>query len=411
MSLTNIKNSNRSKIVLTVFIPFTCGYFITAFFNQVNAVISHNIIADIGLTSNTLGLMTSVYLLCFALFQLPLGLLLDRYGAKNVQFFLFIIAAIGISIFATAHSVWQLTLGRAVIGIGLAAGLMAGFKAIRLYYPKERIPLMNSIMMAAGTLGALFSTVPTEYFVTIISWRVYLVVIAIMTFIIGFAIFLLSKEPKAQTGEIKWVAQISSLKEIYQSKYFWKIAPLAAACFAMNMSMVGLWAGIWFTKVSGFTDLQSAHHLLVIAIALILGIFLNGYIANKVTTLFNKPITTVIAIGLALFLLVQVMIVFGSASGSYVLWFLFGILGRSATLSYAALAQHFSASNSGKAITAVNLLMFLTAFLMQYFIGLLIHVFHQTHWLGYIDSYKLVFLIMIIVQVIALLWFLLNKSK
>jgi MFS family permease len=399
------------KIMFTIIIPFTCGYFLTAFFNQVNAVIAPYIMADIGLTSNTLGFMTSIYLLCFAFFQLPLGLLLDHYGPRRVQLCLFMVAAIGILTFATAHSVWQLTLGRAIIGLGLAAGLMAGFKAIRDWYPKEKIPLMNSIMMSCGTLGALFSTSPTEYILMLMSWQKLLMLIAILTVAVGFLIFVVAKDSATASVDMSLKQQIRSLGVVYKSKYFWKIAPLAASCFAINMSMVGLWSGIWFTKVAKFTSLESAHHLFAISVALILGIIFNGFIANKVMTVLKLPITVVISVGLILFIIIQLVIVLGPYPGSYLLWFLFGLLGRSVTLSYAALSQYFPAHYAGKAITAVNLIMFLTAFLMQYIIGLTVHLLLMINSVSTSIAYKTTFLLMIIIQLFTFIWFVYQRER
>src|SRR5262245_38017463 len=68
-----------ANLVLVVFCPFAAGYFLSFFFRHVNAVIAKDLAAELSLTSADLGFLTSMYLLAFAAFQLPLGVLLDRY--------------------------------------------------------------------------------------------------------------------------------------------------------------------------------------------------------------------------------------------------------------------------------------------------------------------------------------------
>ena len=67
-------------LFLRVFLPFALGYFISYFFRNVNAIIEADLVGDLGFSAASLGLLTSVYFISFASFQLPLGLLLDRFG-------------------------------------------------------------------------------------------------------------------------------------------------------------------------------------------------------------------------------------------------------------------------------------------------------------------------------------------
>src|SRR5437016_12508604 len=72
------------KPMLVVFCPFAAGYFLSFFFRNVNAIISKDLAGEFALTPADLGFLTSMYLLAFAAFQLPLGVLLDRYGPRRV---------------------------------------------------------------------------------------------------------------------------------------------------------------------------------------------------------------------------------------------------------------------------------------------------------------------------------------
>ena len=68
---------------------------------------------EFGLSAAGLGLLSGIYFFAFALFQLPLGVLLDRYGPRRVNATLLLVAASGGLWFALAGSAVELTLARA----------------------------------------------------------------------------------------------------------------------------------------------------------------------------------------------------------------------------------------------------------------------------------------------------------
>src|SRR5258708_25739444 len=112
------------RMLLTVFCPFAAGYFLSFFFRNVNAVISKDLAREFSLSPSDLGFLTSMYLLAFAAFQLPLGVLLDRYGPRRVVAALLCIAAARALVFAVARDFTMLSVRPALIGLGVSAGLM-----------------------------------------------------------------------------------------------------------------------------------------------------------------------------------------------------------------------------------------------------------------------------------------------
>src|SRR5918999_5842101 len=139
--------------IVVVFLPFAAGYFLSFFFRNVNAVISKDLSGEFELSPSDLGFLTSMYLLAFAAFQLPLGVLLDRYGPRRVVAALFCVAAAGAAIFATAQDFIWLSLGRALIGLGVSGGLMGAIKAFTLWFPLGRLATLNGLYLAAGGIG------------------------------------------------------------------------------------------------------------------------------------------------------------------------------------------------------------------------------------------------------------------
>ncbi|HEY1246416.1 MAG TPA: MFS transporter, partial [Hyphomicrobiaceae bacterium] len=135
--------TSLARAVLLVLLPFAAGYYLSYLFRSINALIAGDLVAELGLTAADLGLLTSVYFLLFAAVQLPCGVLLDRYGPRLIDSALLLVAAAGSLLFALADGVATLLVGRALIGLGVAVGLMAGLKAIVLWFPPERVALAN----------------------------------------------------------------------------------------------------------------------------------------------------------------------------------------------------------------------------------------------------------------------------
>ncbi len=114
---------------IRLFVPFAAGYFLSYLFRTVNAVIGPVLARELNLGDNALGLLTSTYFLAFGAAQLPLGMLLDRFGPRRVEAVLLLLAGSGAAVFAISDTLTGLAIGRALIGLGVAACLMASFKA------------------------------------------------------------------------------------------------------------------------------------------------------------------------------------------------------------------------------------------------------------------------------------------
>src|SRR6059058_957555 len=170
-SLPSLMTRWKARPLVVVFCPFAAGYFLSFFFRNVNAVISKDLAREFALTPADLGFLTSMYLLAFAAFQLPLGVLLDRYGPRRVVAALLLSAAAGALVFGLARDLATLSLGRALIGLGVSAGLMGAIKAFSLWFPLSRLATLNGLYLAVGGLGALSATAPAEALVGTLGWR------------------------------------------------------------------------------------------------------------------------------------------------------------------------------------------------------------------------------------------------
>ena len=176
-----MKISVAWRLIARVFLPFAAGYYLSYLFRTINALIAGSLASDTGLDTADLGLLTSVYFLVFAAAQIPIGILLDRFGPRRVQSALLLVAAAGAGLFATSTGLVSLLIARAMIGLGVAAALTAGLKSIVLWFPRERVALLNGYMIMLGSLGAVTATAPAEHLLAWMSWRQLFEILAAAT--------------------------------------------------------------------------------------------------------------------------------------------------------------------------------------------------------------------------------------
>ena len=393
-------------ILVLVLAPFALGYFLSQLFRAVNAVVGPNLVADLGLSAAELGLLTSAYLFAFALFQLPLGVLLDRFGPRRVQAALLACAAAGSLMFAIGDNGGTLTLARALIGLGFAGGLMSGFKAVVLWVPEPRRALANAGIMSFGALGILVATVPIELAVEAVGWRAVFIGLAGITFAAAALIFVAVPERGGNSTGDRLGGQIASVIRIYRDPVFWRLAPLLATTAGTHIAIQTLWAGPWFRDVAGLDRIGVANYLMATAVAFLVGILLSGAVADWFVRRGVDLLTVMLGF-LALFFCAQFAIVLQWTSINLIMWVIFGMTGQVAVLAYPWLSSYFGTALSGRANTAVNLLLFLTAFGAQYAIGAIIDLFPTTAAGGYDPlGYQVGFGLFLVAQLAALGWFL-----
>ena len=387
-----------------VLLPFAGGYFLSYVYRTVNAVIAPDLVASLSLSASDLGLLTSVYFLTFALFQLPLGILLDRFGPRRVEAALLLFAALGALLFGLSAGRDGLIAGRGLIGLGVSACLMAGFKAFVMWFPAPRLPVVNGWIMAAGGLGALAATAPVEAILQITDWRGLFIGLSAATLAVAIVILWVVPERAGQESGTSVRDQLGGVVEVFSNGYFWRIAPLTTLSQAAFLSIQGLWAGPWLKDVAGLGRAAVANYLLLVAAAMVAGFLLMGNLAYRLSRVGIQP-RTVAGGGMLCFMLTQLAITLGCTELALPLWVLFGFFGTSGMVSYAVLSQAFPAALAGRVNTALNLLVFIAAFIGQWGIGAIINRW-PAEAAGYLlQGYQAGFGVVLILQALAFVWF------
>ena len=121
-----------------IYVVLCAAYVASQFYRVANAAIATELMADLALSAEAMGVITGVFFLAFAAAQIPAGVLLDRFGPRYTMSVLFVVAVLGAVVFAVADGALALGIGRGLMGLGCAAGLMGSMVAISRWYPPER---------------------------------------------------------------------------------------------------------------------------------------------------------------------------------------------------------------------------------------------------------------------------------
>jgi MFS family permease len=396
------------KKAITIFLVFALGYYISNLLRAITATISPNLISEFNLSAGDLGLLGGGYFLGFAAVQIPLGYLLDNKGPKKIVSYFLLIAVLGMILFSLSENFITLLLSRILIGIGVGACLMGPLTAYRIWYQDETQQRANSWMLMVGAIGMLSSSLPVQFFLPIVGWRMIFITLALLTiFCIILIIFFIPNWNKANTQSS--LKDNDSLQEVWQNKFFKSLVPMGFFNYGGLFAIQTLWAGPWMVKVSGYTPEESANGLFIIYLSLLFSFLIWGYFVPK----FSKNVSDAIRLlklGAPLNLIVLASIIYlGPKAGAFH-WALFAVSSVFLSLSQPAVGMAFSLSNAGKALTSFNLLLFIGAFALQWIIGVIIDL---TMNLGYSEilGFRIAMMFFLLTSFFSYLFFLVKNFK
>lgn len=340
-----------------VFFLFTLGYFLSYFYRSANAVLAKDLSQELGLGPAELGFMTSLFYLAFAAAQLPLGGLLDRVGPRAVTPALLLVAALGSVVFGLAQSFAVLALGRALIGVGMAAALMGSMKAFSLWFPRNYATVSTLLVGLGATGGAygghaprppqggpgLAGGVPPG----------------------GFRGGPGGPRPlpggaeHSPRGGLAGGQRGDGLGEVFRNGRLLRVAFLAFAFAGSFLALQTLWAGDYAYHL-GLTALEVGNLLFLYSGGAVLGFLVSGYLADRLGT------ARVLLASALLFALGLLLLLLKALVPAYAL---LGFFGAFNILTLTQARELVPSHLVGRGTTLVNLFGIGGTFLLQWGVG------------------------------------------
>ena len=225
------------------------------------------------------------------------------------------------------------------------------------------------------------------------------------------AIFLIVPEKQGAQIETGLRSQLSGVVSVFRSSAFWRIAPMTVTSQASFLSIQGLWTGPWLRDIAGHTRAEMTDHLFKVAVAMVIGFIVMGWLAERFSRRGINPMTVAVG-GIGCFALTQFVIILEQSEWALTAWIAFGFFGTSGILPYAALSQRFPKRLAGRLNTGLNVLVFFAAFASQWGIGTIVNLWPSAEDGAYAPiGYQTAFALMLSLQALTLGWFAIYRKE
>ncbi len=400
-----INKVNKSVLIFCV---FAFGFFISNLLRSITATLTPVLTLEFDLTAGNLGLLAGGYFLGFSLMQIPAGFLLDKYGPKKVVAYLLLIALVSTISFAFAKNFTGLLISRFFIGIGVAACLMGPLTGYRVWFEEKYQQRANSWMLMVASFGFVVSTLPVQILLPMIGWRSIFLLIAILILLSIILIVLFI--PSWQNQNHSMVTKKSGkLSDVWKSKFFISLMPLAFFNYGGVQAMQTLWAGPWMLNVSGYTPLDSATGLFWINITMLIAFLVWGYVLPKLSS-YGIDSMKIVKFGLPVsYLFFFLIILMGQKAGAsmFTIYILSSIV---LSLTQPAVALSFPQHLAGKSLTSFNVFIHSGTFFVQWGIGLIID-YCKNIGFDTVLSYRISFFVFLVICILSYLFFIFKNKN
>ena len=339
-------------------------------------VLAPELAAELALTPKMLGLIASAFFLSYAAFQIPTGLMLDRFGPRRTVTGMFLLTVGGTVLFALAPSGPVLLVARLLMGAGCAGIFAGGFMVIARFYAAERFTSVGGTWNSFAMLGTFLATVPLAGLVAVAGWRASFIVIALLAAAIvvltGWSVrdWPAGSNQLATSDSVENLSDIlAGLRAVLRTPGILGIASGGIALSAGN-TILGIWGGPYLNDVHGLDQLGRGQVLLFMAFAGVAGHFLYGQAAR----LFNTLKYLVLA-GAAAIVLIMATLALLPSPGLGAVTLLLALLGLACGFPTILLAHGRALVPDhlvGRGLTTVNTGIMVSIALMQITIGALI---------------------------------------
>ena len=345
-----------------IFLSACLLFMLSQFYRASIAVITPDLISDLGLDVNGLSLISASFFYAFAVMQIPISMYLDVIGPRIAMAALSLLGVAGALVFALGDSVGTLVAGRLLLGVGTACSLMGTLKLITLWFVPLRFATISALVLSFGTLGNMTAATPLVLMVQSIGWRMTFVVFAGINLLLTITFFvvvrdrptILGVDHAPQVFSSNLLKLLENLLNLFREKDYWIIS-LATFCrYGIFAAVQALWAGPYLMTVIGISPVATGNVLLLMGAGLIIGSPVCGWFSD----ILFKTRKKVIIMGLMGMCLILAVFAFlppgANLTVLYVLFFGFGFFSGAGLIVYAHIKERMPVQHAGTAMTGVN---------------------------------------------------------
>jgi MFS family permease len=359
----------------------TLAFALSQAFRTVPSITVNGIAEELRAGPAALALFGGVFHWSFALMQVPVGLVLDKFGVRRAVTVLSGFAVAGGAICTFAPDMNALFVGQILIGAGCAPAFMAAIVFTSKHWPVTRFAGISGLVLAIGSGGMLLSATPLAWVVDRSSWRSAFAVLTVMSIFTLLASVLVLEKSAVQRAR-KLAPEIRDgfygLRFVLFGRRPIALLAIGFVSYGAIITIRGLWIVPMFVERYGLSLLSAGNVALLFSISMILGPAILGQLDPGDKARPAIIATTVLAItaaigamaisdGFSLWLDVILCIVLGFLSGSFI-------------LIYAEARSSYPPELTGRGLTALNMSFFLGAAVAQSLSGVIAAGAQQLGW-------------------------------
>lgn len=277
---TNNMISSRTKLLPW----FVWGLAVTFYFYETLLQVSLDVMAPelmhtFKANATELGNLGGYYFWIYALMQIPIGVLLDRFGARRLLTFAASICMLGCLVFGIAPKLSIAESGRLLIGFGSAFAAISCLSLVARWFSVRRFAFLSGLSLTIAMLGAIGGHIPLAILISWLGWRKSMLLLSAVGGILAFFIWrIVRDQPEHAINEHTHthVAQknlLDGLKITINNKQSWLVACYGGLMYAPTIVLGSLW---------GVSFLISQYNFTAINAGKMISIFFTGWAAGSV---------------------------------------------------------------------------------------------------------------------------------
>ncbi len=409
----------KKRILLFIIISIA---YLVVFFQRVAPAVVGPVMADeLGLMATDIGIMASMYFWAQAMGCLPAGLLSDTIGPRKIISYGLILATIGTIIFVQGSEIFILALGRFIIGLGVSVVFVGALKIFSEWFYPNELGTCSGMLLAVGNVGALISTAPLMFLITLIGWRNSFWIVAAYTIMASALAYLILRNKPQECGfppltnsTTKNVSMGTAMKSVFGLRNFYTVFIAGSLYYGTLIAVGGLWAGPYLQDVYGLSKDIASSVVMCFTIGMVVGAPISGYLSDKII----KSRKNVVLLGMLTHIIVYIPLVWlidSMALGMlYILFTAFGITGSFIIICFACAKEVAEPCYAATAVGAQNMGMAAGAGFFQYICGLIIDSYGKSNGVYGQEAYASAFTLcmcMMAIAIVIMLFFKENKIK
>jgi len=280
-------------------------FLMSLFYRASSAIIAPNLVDDLNLSPHALGLMGAAFFYSFAIVQLPLGLFIDRVGPRITMTILNLVGAAGAVIFAHAGGMAGGVIGRAMLGLGMAANFIGPLKLLTRWFDPSRFATLSGLLLSIGTVGSLAATTPLAMLVECFGWRKSFYSLAGLNAFLAIWVVIIIRDMPSDKQRHNYIVQekngnssvSTSLKKLFSSWNYWAISLSSFLRYGSYAAIQSLWAGPFLIDYLKLSPITAGNLLFMLSFGVILGSPFSGIVSDRL--LRSRKNTIIISIFLS----------------------------------------------------------------------------------------------------------------